>query len=393
MFELLLPVFVGVLIGTFSGLTPGLHLNLMSVLIISLPSIDLPLLWIIVCIMSMAITHTIVDAIPSVYLGCPTEDTLATALACHKMVFEGRGHTAVCLTILGCAIAVILSIIISPLLFSVITFFNDVLAHSIVWLLVGVLAFLLIKERKKMGAIFLLVASASLGIILLQLLDLHQPLLALLSGLFGVAGILTSLVQKKNIPIQTLDAHTQTTNFEILIAGACSTIAGISAAFLPGIGSSQLAVIASSISKGGEEFFIMLSSGINTVNMSVSLVTLYVLQKARNGAVASIMQISDTLDFHIIILLLFCVLLASCIAILLALFISKLFIQMLARVNYFYIGVSVLVLIVGFTVYFDQWIGLCVLCVSTCLGYVAIKFEIAKNYLLGCLLIPVIFVL
>lgn len=69
--------FLGILMGTFTGLTPGIHVNTLCLIVISMiaifPSIDI--LCFATLILAMSITHTFVDFIPSTFLGAPNDDT------------------------------------------------------------------------------------------------------------------------------------------------------------------------------------------------------------------------------------------------------------------------------------------------------------------------------
>jgi len=94
--ELILALFLGILAGTFTGLSPGIHINLVStILVSSLPFLSfLPLISLVVFIVSMSITHTFIDFIPSIYFGAPEEDNFLSVLPGHKMLNQGKAHEA-----------------------------------------------------------------------------------------------------------------------------------------------------------------------------------------------------------------------------------------------------------------------------------------------------------
>ena len=76
--EILIAILLGVTAGTLTGLTPGIHINLIGVLLVSLSltsfsQMDPTIL--ILFIVAMSITHTFIDFIPSIFLGCPDTDT------------------------------------------------------------------------------------------------------------------------------------------------------------------------------------------------------------------------------------------------------------------------------------------------------------------------------
>ena len=81
--ELLLALLFGILAGTITGLLPGIHINLVGAILVSLSvgilsSID-PI-YLVAFVVAMSITHTFTDFIPSVFLGCPDADTVLSVL-------------------------------------------------------------------------------------------------------------------------------------------------------------------------------------------------------------------------------------------------------------------------------------------------------------------------
>ena len=72
--QLILAILIGILAGTLTGLIPGIHINLVSVIIIGFfhaVSLSPNPLLLVIFIVSMATAHTFLDFIPSIYLGAP----------------------------------------------------------------------------------------------------------------------------------------------------------------------------------------------------------------------------------------------------------------------------------------------------------------------------------
>ena len=104
MIEILFPLILGILAGTITGLIPGIHVNLISLLLFSFSSWLLRFFEIsalFVFIVAMAITHTFLDFIPSIFLGAPDDDTALSVLPGHSLLLQGRGYEAVMLTLKG----------------------------------------------------------------------------------------------------------------------------------------------------------------------------------------------------------------------------------------------------------------------------------------------------
>ena len=53
----------------------------------------------------MAITHTFIDFIPSIFLGAPDEDSVLSILPGHKLLLKGYAYTGIILTLYGSATA------------------------------------------------------------------------------------------------------------------------------------------------------------------------------------------------------------------------------------------------------------------------------------------------
>src|SRR3989344_3753205 len=115
-------LFAGILFGTLTGLSPGIHINLVGAILVSLStSLLSPILpiYLIVFIVAMSITHTFVDFIPSIFLGAPDDaDTGLSTLPGHELLKEGRGYEAIMLSNYGSLIAILILILLFiPLIF------------------------------------------------------------------------------------------------------------------------------------------------------------------------------------------------------------------------------------------------------------------------------------
>ena len=69
--ELFLAITLGIIFGTITGLIPGIHINLIGAILIPLSATFLGLttpIILVIFIVSMALTHSFIDFIPSVFL-------------------------------------------------------------------------------------------------------------------------------------------------------------------------------------------------------------------------------------------------------------------------------------------------------------------------------------
>lgn len=391
--ELLLALLLGVGAGIITGLTPGVHINLVSLLLLSISPVLLQYispLTIAVCIVSMAITHTFLDAIPSIFLGAPDADQALNVLPGHKLLMQGKGYDAVKLTVIGSLGALLLAVACIPLLIPMVAYVYPVLQPFIGYILAAVVGFMILKDRHRAGNFLVFLMSGVLGILVLNMPNLRQPLFPLLSGLFGVSMLVTSYLENVRIPRQQPGSSL---NVERSIVGksvVAATITGSCTAFFPGLGPAQGAVIASQFLKDiGDHGFMILVGGINTVNMIVSLVTLYAIDKARNGAVLVIAELME-MDIPSLIALAAVVLLSGGIATALTLSFTRRFSVWISKVNYRMLVVGVALFITALVLIFSGPVGLLILLTATAVGIVPAELGVARNHAMGCLLLPVI---
>ena len=197
--EILIAIFLGCLMGVITGLTPGLHINLVALILLSVSPFLLGYTNVIVVasfIIAMSITHTFTDFISATYLGAPADDTALAVLPAHRLLLKGMGHEAVKLTVIGSLLCLILTIILSPLLIFAVPKIFNYLKNYIGWILLGIVVFMVLREEsldKKFWAFVVVALSGILGLIVLNMPNLKDPLLPMLSGLFGVSVLLLSL--------------------------------------------------------------------------------------------------------------------------------------------------------------------------------------------------------
>jgi putative membrane protein len=200
-----------------------------------------------------------------------------------------------------------------------------------------------------------------------------------------------SLLQKSFIPAQKEKQTLTISSKNTMKAVSAGTGVGFIAAFLPGFGSSQAAILATNIVGDiGDEGFLVLVGGINTANMLISIATAYALDKARNGAIVIVNELMGVVDFNAMMLFLGVSIVAGAVGALLTLVLSRVFSKVIVKVNYTYMIWSIMVFITLLTFYFDGFLGLIILFTSTAIGLMTSVWGVGKNHLMGCLVLPVI---
>jgi len=394
MIQILIALLLGVAAGCVTGLTPGVHINLVSLLLFTSSAFFLkyttPLV-LVVFIVAMSITHTFLDFIPSIFLGAPDDDTALSVLPGHRFLLKGEGYGAVKLTLIGSFFALFLILLMTPIFIFCLPKVYPFIKQYMAFILIAASCFLIFKEEKsRFWALTLFLLSGILGIATLNLAVIKQPLFPLLSGLFGMSMLTISFFKNVKIPPQKITTIKIETKESVRALGA-SLVAAPLVSFLPGLGSAQAAVIGSEVGgKLGQKGFLVLLGAINTIVMGLSFVALYVIQKPRTGSAVIIGKLLESFTLNHLLLFLAVSLVAGCIATFLTLVFAKLFARGISKLNYRYVCLSIIILIAALTIPLSGLLGLLVLFTATSIGLIAALKGIKRMHLMGCLLLPVI---
>ena len=389
--EIIIAVIIGIIFGCISGLTPGIHVNLISTFLLALSPFLLqftsPL--ILGCIIIvMAVTHTFLNSLPAIYLGAPDDSTILNVLPGHKYLLKGKAYEAVKLTVSGALFALIIAILLSPLLIKIIPIIYERIKEFIGYILLVACLFLIIREKKKFWALILFIIAGIFGLAVLNL-NLKNPLFPLLTSMFGIAGLIISLKDKVQIPEQIITSPKIFTKetFKAISSGA---LVGTFTSMLPGIGPSESAIISSQLTKLKDSGFLTLVGSLDTLNMIISFITLFSINKARNGAVVIISRLLETITLKNLILFLSLTLISGIIAIFITLKLAKVFSSLITKINYQKLCICIIILLILITIWLSSWLGLLILVIGSFICILPPLLGIGRNHLMGCLLLPVI---
>ncbi|MAG52734.1 MAG: hypothetical protein CMH62_02110 [Nanoarchaeota archaeon] len=390
--EIVIAVILGITAGIFTGLIPGIHINLVSLLLLSASSFLLiytsPVI-LAIFIISMAITHTLFNAIPAIYLGAPESgENILSVLPGHRMLLKGLGYEALTFTVIGSILALILGIMVAPLVLKIIPPTYNLIQDYIGHILIIASIFLITRDNKKTWALILFLLAGVFGISTLNL-NMKNPLFPLLSSLFGTSAIIISLKDKVKIPEQIFTTP-KVFSLETLKALSSGTIVGTFTTMMPGLGPAQAAIIASQITKLKDSGFLILVGALDTLGMVMSFIAIHSINKARNGAVIIISRLIETITIEDLVLFLGIALIAGLISTFLCLKIAKIITKHITKINYQKLSISIIILIVIMTFFLSSYLGLLVLFIGTFLGMLPPLLGIGRNHLMGCLMLPVI---
>jgi len=395
--EILIAIILGCLMGLITGLTPGLHINLVSLILLGISPILLvytSILAVASFIIAMSITHTFTDFISATYLGAPSDDTAMAVLPAHRLLLQGMGHEAIRLATIGSLVCLIVTVALTPILIFIVPIIFNSLKNYVGWLLLALVIFMILREQnsnKKFWAFGIVILSGVLGIIVLNMPNLKDPLLPMLSGLFGVSVLLLSLAQKVKLPPQKVTEHVKVGMKDKIKSIGSGVFSGSLVSIFPGLGPAQAAVLASQIVGEINTFsYLIMVGGINTVSMILSLITLFTIEKARNGSIIVVQQLLKNIDMNTLILFLSVALIAGGIATFLTMYISRIFSKIMNKVNYSFLSIAIIIFVCFMVFYFSGFIGLLILIVATAIGLLPNIVNVSRSNSMACLLIPII---
>ncbi len=385
--ELILFLLIGIFAGTITGLTPGIHINLIGAFLVSFSTAIFYVInpiYLVVFISSMAITHTFLDFIPSIFLGCPDTDTELSILPGHELLKQGLGYEAIILTAYGSLAAIIILFLISfPSIFLIKKTY-PLIKNLIPYLLILAGIFLIYTGKEKIKSLFVLFLTGFLGFLVFNS-GLKEPLLPLLSGLFGSSMLILSIKNKIKIPEQKISNPKFT-----LVPLIGALIASPLCSFLPGLGSSQAAIIGNQISKTTKRGFLILLGATNTLVMGFSFISLYVISKTRTGAAAAIQGVIGIISWKIIVLILIITLISGIISFFITIILAKVFSKNINKINYSILSLITLSILYLVVFLVSGLAGLLILIISTLIGIYCISLKVRRTNMMGCLLIPTI---
>ena len=389
--EMLFFLLAGILAGTITGLIPGIHINLVGVTLVSLSLTifsSINPVFLVIFIATMAITHTFLDFIPSIFLGCPDTDTELSILPGHELLKKGQGYEAIALTAYGSLAAIfVLALIAFPAII-IISKTYYIFREFIPYILIIVSILLISLEQKKFSALVVFLLTGALGFCVLNLEVLKEPLLPLLTGLFGASMLVLSIKTKPKIEKQDISKIKINKNFWKPILGA--SIAAPISSFLPGLGSGQAAIIGNTISRTDKKGFLILLGATNTLVMGFSFISLYVISRTRTGAAVAIQEIAGNFSWKILLVILFVILLSGILSFFLTLFLARFFSTKINKISYTKLAV-ITIFILGLIVFLvSGFSGLIILVISAFTGIYCISLGVRRTQMMGCLLLPTI---
>jgi putative membrane protein len=333
----------------------------------------------------MCVAQSFVDFIPSIFLGAPSPDTFEGVLPGHAMMMKGKAYEAICLTVFGGLIALLAGTALTPLFFLYIQENGDNIIAATPAIIIFALAIMAGSEKgwkKKAISVFIIAAAATQGMLF------RGQIFPLITGYFGIAGILYSIKEKPFCVKQSKEADIKIRRGVSALVG---TVGGAIVAVMPGIGSNVAAGMIKAFSRKirTKDYLVMLGS-INVSNFFFSYATLFAISKARNGAMLAIKDkffaTPETLYYGTLIMLI-----SGGAGGLIALALSKKAASFFTEKRTLLFSVCSLILMAILVGLFNGTVGITAMLFAAALGLFGLTQKTKRSCCMGALVVPTLF--
>ena len=408
MFELVIACFIGILIGTTTGMIPGIHVNTAGAIIFASSTFLLSFLspeFLCVMMVAMSIAHALIEFVPSMLLGVPEEGTATSILPGHRMVLQGRAKEVIRIVCVGGFGAIIVTVLMLPIFSILLPMLHDI-SKPFTWMILLFASIYLTysltsNHRDFLWSLLLFALSGILGWTIFQTpISSGVTLMCIFSGLFGISTILFSLNDNSTLPHQNSFYYLNIDfdKFKSIFAGG---ITGAILGFLPGFGPAQGTVIAQAASGTSDSDddtvnFLLATSGLNISDCLFSLMAIYIIGNPRSGIAVYMSYLISKMSLNHLIIYIFASLLAVSVSLVLALRLGDSFSKLMGGVDYKKLSISVIllqiVILFIFIFYYGAPVGYMILALitSTAMGMLPHYLGIGKSHLMGVLIVPAI---
>jgi len=413
----------GFVIGVFTALIPGMHVNTVSLMMVSfqfpfliisdIMKVDdyvMPLL-VSSSIISVYIAHTFVNIIPATFLGVPEEGVALTMLPAHSLLVKGRGYEAIYLSAMGSFFSAVVTIL---LMFSLKFLLSDPvnlyasLKDIMVWIIIAVISVMILTEKSPKAMLIsstILLLSGIYGLIVLDL-SLESPfglpsnsLFPSFAGLFGLSTLLSSVLSKTRMVEQELHEPVllKADRSSGIVSVVTGSFSGILVSIIPGV-TTAIGTVIALVTRGetDERQAIITLSSVNTAVSIATIFNLFIIGKTRSGVAIVVRNLIGTETWkgifppYSLLCLLIPVVVSASLSLPVTCYIGRFLSEKIGKINYqkiTWVGISLVIILVFI---FSGFVGLLILFTGASIGLLPIFTGVRRSSCMGVLLIPLL---
>ena len=360
--------------------------------------------------------YAMLNTIPSVFFSAPDDSTVFVVLPGQKYLLQRRGWEAMLLTggggLGGVAVLTLLAPVASPL-FSTL---RAILQPHLHWILLAVIVFMLMSEWPKgtdragtpwarlaeawtslVAGLATFVLSGLLGLVLMYRSPVrvdvaYQSLLPAFIGLFAIPWVLQNIASRVQIPRQHV-ATSVDADVSLWLRGVfAGTLGGLFAAFFPVVSGGIGGFIAGHATAQRDDRLFLISQGACKVIYYVGGLLLFFvpgLHLTRGGMAWMLSGVYTPYTPDTFYRAVAAVLLSGVVAFFMLLFLARLAVGLVERVDYRRISVATLALLLAIVLLTTGPAGLFIAAVATGIGLIPVLWGSRRMNCMGVLLLPI----
>jgi putative membrane protein len=366
--------------------------------------------------LGMVTGYAILNSIASIFLSVPDDSTIFIVLPGQKYLLQRRGYEAIVLSGLGGLGGILVLVLLTPFTSNVLPMVRAVLTPHMAWILWTIIAYMLISEWPKgsdrapagirrwwegwkslTAGLITFFLSGLLGFVLMYRSPVpitvgYQSLLPAFIGLFAVPWVLQNIIARTEIPSQHFCCSVDA-NASVLLRGTLAgSLGGLFAAMFPLVTGGIGGFLAGHATAQRDERVFVISQGASKVVYYVGGFLFFFapgLQRVKGGMAAMLSTIWGGTTPQFYLLAVGAIVLTGVLSFFLSLALTRLVVAVLARVDYRWISVATLAILLTIVIGMTGLGGLLVCAVATGIGLIPPLWGSRRMNCMGVLLLPI----
>ncbi len=416
---LLLWAVAGALVAALLAVVPALHVyNVAGFLILATVTYGeiVPPETLAFFFLGMVTGYSILNSISSIFLSVPDDSTVFIVLPGQKYLLQRRGYEAIILSGLGGLGGILVLVLLTPFTSNLLPTVRAVLQPHIAWILWTIIAFMLISEWPKgsdrapaglrrwwdgwkslTAGLVTFFLSGLLGFVLMYRSPIpvtvgYQSLLPAFIGLFAVPWVIQNIVARTKIPEQHFCRSVDAGPGILLRGTLAGSLGGLFAAMFPLVTGGIGGLLAGHATAQRDERVFVISQGASKVVYYVGGFLFFFapgLQRVKGGMAAMLSTLWGGTTPQLYLLAVGAVVLTGVLAFFLSLALTRLVVRILAVIDYRWISLGTLFILLAIVGGMTGLGGLLVCAVATGIGFIPPLWGSRRMNCMGVLLLPV----
>ncbi len=409
---------VGTVLSSLLSCLPALHVynvaGLLVLLMVEVPA-SVPGEALAMFMLGLVVGFAVVNTIPSIFFGAPDESTLFVVLPGQRYLMQRRGFEAAVLAGVGGLGGLAVLLLLAPAFPRALPVMREVVGPHLHWILAAILVYMVLSEwpkgtdRGRSGLAKFLDAwrSPAIGLLTLLLSGLlglilsysslvpaeraFQNLMPAFVGLFAIPWVLQNLLSQAQVPAQQVSRSVDLSPGLIARGVGAGALGGLFAAFFPVVTAGIGGFLAGQATAQRDDRLFIVSQGASKLVYYVgALVFFFVpgLHLTRGGMAAMLSTLYTPYTPETYWTAIAATLICGALAFGLLLWLSRMAIWLVTRVDYRWISAATLVLLVGAVLALTGWGGVLIAAVATAIGLLPVLWGARRMNCMGVLLIP-----